>query len=64
MAALYGLALSVITFATSNLADQGADFRLWMTYGRPGELIGYFGGQLLAAPLIFVLVAFIRNRFV
>jgi hypothetical protein len=63
-AALYGLILQSIVFVTSNLADGGNDAMYWLQQGRPAAIVAYFGGQLIAAPLVFVLVAFIRNRFV
>jgi H+/Cl- antiporter ClcA len=62
-AALYGLILAVITFITSNLANEGKELSIWLQ-ARPAEMIAYFGARLLAAPLLFVLIAFICNRFV
>jgi hypothetical protein len=56
--------LQSIVFVTSNLADGGNDAIYWLQQGRPAAIVAYFGGQLIATPLVFVLVAFIRNRFV
>jgi H+/Cl- antiporter ClcA len=59
-AALYGFIFGVVAFIINALADSGKDLSLWLQ-ARPGEIIVYFGGRLLAAPLLFVLVAVIRN---
>ena len=61
-ALLYGLLLSLVLFATSNMVDGGKDLSIWL-HARPAEMIGYFGGQLLFLPILFAAVAFIRNRF-
>ena len=61
---LCGLAVQSIAFIISVLGDGGENAMHWLQHGRIGEQVGYFGGQLLAAPLIFVFVAFVRNRFV
>lgn len=61
---LYGLGLSVLALAVNSAADSGAEVRLWLGYGRPGEIMGWALGRVLSAPLIFVAIALIRNLFV
>jgi H+/Cl- antiporter ClcA len=62
-AALYGLILAVIAFAISNLADGGKDLSVWL-HSRPDLMMSYFSERLLFAPTLFIVIAFIRNRFV
>lgn len=64
-AALYGFLLGIFTFVLSNTAnDSWKDEMAWWWFGRPGQIIGYFGGRFLGTPLLFVLIALIRNLFV
>jgi hypothetical protein len=62
--ALYGFLFGLIPFVTHNLADGGKTSMHWLQNGRAGEIAGYFGGQLLFCPLLFVLIAFVRNLFI
>jgi hypothetical protein len=64
-AALYGLIVAAIAFTTSNLADGGKHLAV-LIHAPAQEAIPYFAGQMLVAlaPALFVLVAFLRNRFV
>jgi hypothetical protein len=63
-AALYGLGVGLAVFVISTMADGGRNLSMWWSNGRPEEIAAYLAGQLTAAPLLFVVVAFIRNRFV
>jgi hypothetical protein len=63
-AALYGLLLSLFAFVVGNVADGGNDFMHWLRNGTFGMNVAYFSGQLLVGPVLFVLVAAIRNLFV
>jgi hypothetical protein len=59
-AAFYGLILALVVLVVSNLADQRKNLLIWLN-ARPGEMLGYFEAQLLLAPIVFVVVALIRN---
>jgi hypothetical protein len=59
-----GLIISAGSFGINTLADQGREATAWLTNGRPGEVVGYFSGRLLDLPILFVVIAFIRNLFV
>jgi len=63
-AILWGLGLSIVAFVINGFADGWKEADMWLSNGRPGEIIGYFGGRLLSGPLIFIVVAFILNLFV
>jgi hypothetical protein len=62
-AALYGLAIGLAVFAVNTMADGGQDLAAWWSYGRPAEIVAYLGGRLLILPILFVVIAFVRNRF-
>jgi hypothetical protein len=61
-AALYGLTLQTTALILGNLADGGKEFAEY-AHARPGQIIGYFGAQMLFSPMIFVGIAFIRQKF-
>lgn len=58
---LWGLLASAVAFTTGNLADGGRDLSLWANNGTKGELIGYYGTQILMWPILFMTIALIRN---
>ena len=60
-AALYGLIVSVIVLVINIISAGGA---LWPHVRSGNEMIGYAAGRLFFLPLVFVLVAVIRNSFV
>jgi H+/Cl- antiporter ClcA len=62
--ALYGFILAVVVFIVHNLVDSGEQLLLFLKQARLGQIIGDLGGRLLFAPLLFVVVAFVHNRFV
>jgi hypothetical protein len=64
-AALYGFLLGVFTFVLSNTANDSWKHEMaWWQFGRPGQIIGYFGGRFLFTPFLFVVIAIIRNLLV
>lgn len=62
-AGLLGLALQIGAFVVNNAANNNWSDLAYLN-ASIGEALAYFAGRLLFFPLIFVLVAFIRNRFV
>jgi hypothetical protein len=56
-AALYGLAASIIVLAINTLADGGKE----LIESNPSRAAGYLVGSLGIWPIIFVIVAAIRN---
>jgi hypothetical protein len=62
-ATLYGLAIGLAVFAVNTMADGGQDMAAWWSYSHPAEFVGYLTGRLLVLPILFVVVAFIHNRF-
>ena len=57
---LFYLAIYVLTTTVNNRWDNEL---AWLN-ARPGQVIGYFAGQFLLLPLVFVLVAIFRNLWV
>ena len=62
-AALYGLIAAVIVYIINNAANDWQEFATW-SQARPGEMVGYAIGRFGFLPMLFILIAFIRNRFV
>jgi hypothetical protein len=62
-AALYGLIAGVILFVINDAANGWQEFSTW-SQARPSEVISFAIGRFGFPPVLFVLVAFIRNRFV
>jgi hypothetical protein len=64
-AALYGFLFYLPVYVLSTTVNNRWDNELaLLTNGRPGQIIGYFGGQFLLLPLVFAVVAVIRNLWV
>lgn len=60
---LWGLVVSAIAITVSNLADGGKDVAIWLKNGSRAEIITYYGTQLLMWPVLFMIVALIRNIY-
>lgn len=63
-AALWGLIIGFVVFLIQATADGGRDLLSLMRSASPWALIGSLFGQIAWLSLFFVLIAFIRNRFV
>jgi hypothetical protein len=62
-AALWGFVLMAFTALTSGLANGWQDLSA-LSHAHLRGALGYLFGRFAVIPLIFVLLVFIRNRFV
>lgn len=59
-AILAGLILQSLGFAASNISDGGADLSKWLS-APPRFYIPYIIGQFAPVPILFAIIAVIRN---
>ena len=63
-AALTGFLIYLAIYVLGTTINNRWDRELAWLNGRPGQVIGYFGAQFLLLPLVFVVIAIIRNLWV